>query len=229
MEQKAIYRKAVKRFVFVCLLTTCALFGSAGTILWWRGWLFLAVNMTVVGLLTGVLFKKSPELLRERLTARKKAKPWDRLIVLFLAMVFPLIMIILAGLDRRYGWTTGVPTFLSEVALFVMIAANAFTAWAMKSNPFFSSHVRIQEDRGHIVVSQGPYKLVRHPGYSGMIIFNLAAPVLLGSFPALGIGLVICLLFVTRTFLEDRTLHKELAGYAAYARKTRFRLVPFVW
>ena len=93
----------------------------------------------------------------------------------------------------------------------------------------FSSHVRIQSDLGHYVVSDGPYRRVRHPGYTGSIMFNVAAPVLLGSFPALAVGIVFTLLMVIRTALEDSTLQNELQGYDEYAKKTRWRLLPFIW
>ena len=103
------------------------------------------------------------------------------------------------------------------------------TIWAMRVNRFFSSYVRIQSDRRHYVISDGPYRWVRHPGYTGSIMYNVAAPVLLGSFPALAVGVVFALLMTIRTALEDSTLRTELAGYEEYAAKTHWRLLPFIW
>ena len=99
----------------------------------------------------------------------------------------------------------------------------------MRENAFFSSHVRIQPDRGQHVVTSGPYAVVRHPGYAGSILFNIAVPVLLGSLPALAVAAAFVPIFVLRTYLEDRTLLAELPGYADYARRVRCRLVPRVW
>jgi protein-S-isoprenylcysteine O-methyltransferase Ste14 len=108
-------------------------------------------------------------------------------------------------------------------------AAGRAVAWAMRSNPFFSSHVRIQDDRGQVVVSGGPYRYVRHPGYVGAILYNLGAPILLGSLVALWMGVAFLVVFVLRTVLEDAMLQADLEGYRDYASRVRHRLVPLVW
>ena len=108
----------------------------------------------------------------------------------------------------------------------VAVLAAALIAWAMRSNTFFSSIVRIQKDRGHVVVTSGPYRLIRHPGCAGMSAFTLATPLILNSRWAFAPAAAITVL---RTALEDRTLHKELDGYADYARRVRHRLLPAVW
>ena len=153
----------------------------------------------------------------------------DRVIVPVVAIVLPLLSVVLAGLDHRYGWTDDFSMPAIVIALAVMITGGALTMWAMHVNRFFSSHVRIQSDRGHHAVTSGPYRWIRHPGYTGSIMFNVAAPVLLGSFPALGAGIIFALLMAIRTALEDKTLHNELPGYDEYAIKTRWRLLPFIW
>lgn len=116
-----------------------------------------------------------------------------------------------------------VPAFVPAVAGY------ALTAWAMVENRFFSGTVRIQTDRGHTVISSGPYRLVRHPGYAGSVLATVCVPVILGSWwtfvPA---GVAIASL-VARTGLEDRMLRSELEGYAAFAERTRWRLIPGVW
>jgi len=134
-----------------------------------------------------------------------------------------------AGLDRRYGWSPGPGFVLGAVALMIALLGSALVIWAAASNTFFSAIVRIQKDRGHTVVTGGPYAAVRHPGYVGTIAVNLAAPVVLGSVWALAICAVIVVLVVIRTALEDRTLQCELDGYADYARRVRWRLLPGVW
>jgi protein-S-isoprenylcysteine O-methyltransferase Ste14 len=107
--------------------------------------------------------------------------------------------------------------------------AIAFVTWAMVTNRFFSSIVRIQRDRGHIVCDGGPYRWVRHPGYAGGALAALATPLALGSWWAFVPAVLTILLTAWRTALEDRTLQQELPGYAAYTQRTRYRLLPGVW
>jgi protein-S-isoprenylcysteine O-methyltransferase Ste14 len=220
--------KAVIRTIITCGVVLGLLFATAGTLQWWNGWLFVLGYSALVASLTG-FFSKSPDLVEERMTAGKKAKTWDRWLFALIAAVLPLLATVLAGLDRRFGWTDVLPVPVVMSAFAVMVASNVLTFWAMRVNAFFSSHVRIQDDRGHTVVSAGPYRFVRHPGYLGAIIYNLAAPIVLCSLPAFCVGIAMLLLFVARTVLEDRALQEGLTGYREYAIKVRFRLVPFVW
>jgi len=109
------------------------------------------------------------------------------------------------------------------------VLAAALIAWAMRSNRFFSSVVRIQKDRGHTVVTAGPYGFIRHPGYTGIAAFTLATPLILNSRWAFVPAIATAAMSVLRTLLEDRTLHNELDGYADYARRVKYRLVPAIW
>jgi protein-S-isoprenylcysteine O-methyltransferase Ste14 len=110
-----------------------------------------------------------------------------------------------------------------------LLLGDLFSKWAAASNCFYSRVIRIQGDRGHAVVTSGPYRFVRHPGYAGALVTGLATPVALGSLWALVAGGMMALLLVVRTALEDQLLHKELHGYTEYAQRTRYRLVPGVW
>lgn len=221
--------KAAMRLVFAVLLAGACLFASAGTLRWWRGWVFLLTYAALTMVLARTLFRKSPDLIEERMTARARAKVWDRVLVPLVAVLLPFLSLVVAGLDRRLGWTHSITALASAVAFLAMVGATGFTFWAVMSNPFFSSHVRIQTERGHVVVSDGPYRHVRHPGYAGALVYNLAVPIMLGSFIALWVGAAIVCLLVLRTALEDRTLQAELPGYPEYARHVRYRLVPGVW
>lgn len=221
--------KAVLQLMVFGFLQAACLFGSAGTLAWWNGWAFLAYNIASGASVSFGLYRQSPELEKERRTASKKAKSWDKLIVFLLVLVFPLCTWILSGLDKRFGWTRTITTFTSLGALLVMVASSVLIFGAMKSNPFFSSFVRIQKDRGHVVVKGGPYGTIRHPAYLGMILGGLAIPIELGSLAALGVGVANGLLVLARTCLEDRTLTAELGGYREYAQRVRYRLVPFLW
>lgn len=229
MATDRIMGKVIGRLVVAVLLAGACLFGGAGTWRWGRGWVFLLAYAALTVILAGTLVRKSPDLIEERMTARTRAKAWDKLLVPVVAVILPFVSLVLAGLDRRLGWTRSITDLASAVALLVMVGATLFTFWAVRSNPFFSSHVRIQTDRGHVVVSDGPYRFVRHPGYAGALVYNLAAPVMLGSLVALWVGVAIVMLLVLRTVLEDRTLQAELPGYPEYVRRVRYRLVPYVW
>jgi protein-S-isoprenylcysteine O-methyltransferase Ste14 len=143
--------------------------------------------------------------------------------------VLSLVKYVVAGLDFRFGWSTGIMPALQFAALVVAVGGYALGTWAMAVNAYFSLVVRIQHDRGQKVVSDGPYRWVRHPGYVGTILFELAAPLLLGSWWALVPGVISALLLVVRTALEDRTLQQELDGYKQYAGEVRYRLLPGVW
>jgi protein-S-isoprenylcysteine O-methyltransferase Ste14 len=145
------------------------------------------------------------------------------------AIYGPLVTLVVAGLDRRWGWRPEVPWVWALIGAALLVLASAFAAYAMLTNRFFSAVVRIQRERGHTVVTAGPYRWVRHPGYAGGVACHLAMPILLGSLWALIPGVLTAGLTVLRTALEDRTLRAELPGYSEYARRTRYRLLPGVW
>jgi protein-S-isoprenylcysteine O-methyltransferase Ste14 len=216
------------RSVGMLVIGATALFLPAGTLAWLNGWVYLVLGVGIA-VFMAALARSSPGLMEERMSAASKAKTWDRWLVPLIGACLPLTLAIVAGLDRRKGWTTSVTAWESMLALAVMIASTVWTGWAMRANAYFSSHVRVQVDRGHEVVKSGPYAFVRHPGYAGSILFNLAMPILLGSLPALAVAAAFVPVFVLRTYLEDRTLAAELPGYTDYARRIRFRLVPLVW
>jgi protein-S-isoprenylcysteine O-methyltransferase Ste14 len=180
------------------------------------------------GVATMVLLWRKTELLAERSNV-KAGKSWDKAIVGVAVFLGPVATWTTAGLDERFHWSNGVPywAFLSAVTIAVLAAA--LIAWAMRSNKFFSAVVRIQKDRGHAVVAGGPYRFVRHPGYAGMSAFTLATPLILGSWWAFAPAAVTAAMFALRTFLEDRTLQNDLDGYADYARRVKYKLVPAVW
>ena len=154
---------------------------------------------------------------------------WDRAIVLLGALLLPTVSLIVAGLDHRFGWTAVLPTGVHLSGLVMLAAGYALGAWAMAVNRFFSAVVRIQKERGHAVVTRGPYRLVRHPSYAGGLLATIGIPLLLNSWWALIPASVVVALTIARTALEDRTLQNELPGYSEYAQRTRYRLVPGMW
>ena len=206
-----------------------ALFWSAGRLDWWSAWAALAVMAVWTAATAIIVLHYNPDLLAERLGPRKGEKRWDAAIVPLLGLV-TLVRYILAGLDQRYGWTGGLPVAVQLAALALCaLGYDVLFVWATAANTFFSRIVRIQPERGHTVVTGGPYRYVRHPAYTGAILYELAVPFLLTSWPAMVASGLSALLLILRTALEDRTLQAELTGYADYARQVRYRLLPGIW
>ena len=216
------------REVMGVLFVAATLFIPAGRWNWVWGWALVGLYAVWVSANALILIPRSPELLAERAQRKKGIKDWDT-VLMSIVGILTLCKHIVAGLDVRYGWTVGIPLWLQFVTLVIAALGYALGTWAMAANAFFSMMVRIQDDRGHAVVTGGPYQFVRHPGYVGTIALELATPILLGSLWALIAGVLAALLMVVRTALEDRTLRKELEGYTEYAQQTRYRLLPGVW
>ena len=205
-----------------------ALFWSAGRIDWWAAWAAVGVWVAWFSAYDVLLLGFNPELAQERLAPPKDSKRWDRAL-LSLLRLGQLARYILAGLDQRHGWTGDFSIAAQWIGLGGCLLGYGLLGWALASNRYFSQVVRIQAERGHAVAQGGPYRWVRHPGYLGMIVFEPAMSALLGSWPALAVGGLCAALVILRTALEDRTLMAELDGYAAYAQKVRYRLVPQIW
>lgn len=227
MNPKIILRYAIREVMGSALMGV-ALFWSAGRIDWWPAWALIVVMLAWSTATAIVILRLDPDLLAERLGPRKGARPWDIAIMSVLGLA-TLVRLVVAGLDQRYGWTSGIPPAAQIAALVVSAMGYALVVWATASNAFFSQIVRIQSERGHYVATGGPYRYVRHPAYLGTILYELAVPVLLASWWALIVGVLNAVLFVIRTVHEDRTLQAELSGYADYARQVRYRLLPIVW
>ena len=143
------------------------------------------------------------------------------------SLVFP--MVIVAGLDHRYNWSAEFPLWLIVLGFILTSIGYAFAAWALAENRFFSSVVRIQTDRGHVVCDSGPYRFVRHPGYAGNMLALFGIVLALGSVWTLIPAAVASIIAVIRTALEDQTLQEELPGYRDYTRRVRYRLIPGIY
>jgi protein-S-isoprenylcysteine O-methyltransferase Ste14 len=206
------------------------LFLPAGRLDWTWGWAILAVVGVFLAAHPLILVPINPELLaeREKGTRDRSVKAWDKWITA-LAGGFMIASWIVSGLDVRFHWTAGMPLGYHLAGLIVMILGYALFLWAMACNAFFAEGVRIQTERGHAVVTNGPYGFVRHPGYVGAILSQVSTPFLLGSPWALIPSIASGVLYVVRTCLEDQTLRQELPGYAEYTQHTRYRLLPGVW
>ncbi len=204
---------------------------AGGDARWTMGWVFAAFSFTYALSSRLLIFSRNPELFAERSEAMKKGniEGWDKKLMPWIAVILPMALILVAGLDHRFGWTSPFPLGVQLAAYIPMVFGAAFAQWAVMENAYFSAVVRIQTDRGQTVVSTGPYRIIRHPGYAGAMLFNLSLPFALGSFWACVPLVLLLVLTVVRTALEDRTLVLKLLGYREYAERTRRRLVPLVW
>jgi protein-S-isoprenylcysteine O-methyltransferase Ste14 len=172
--------------------------------------------------------KNDPAQLQERSQTARNVKPWDKVIMGIYSALLPVVFIV-AGLDAgRFGWTV-VPGVVQALAWVGLALAAALILWTTMSNTFLSRQARIQEERGQVVVTSGPYHHVRHPMYLGIIILFFCLAPALGSWAGLIPGLAIDALFVVRTAKEDRMLREELPGYNDYAQRVRYRLIPGFW
>lgn len=221
--------KVVLKWGIMVAVFAVVLFGSAGRLDLPMVWAYLSTYGAFLLAFALVMSRRDPELLKERRRARPGAKKWDRVLLTVYGFLFFATWIV-AGLDiGRFHWSDTVPLGLQIVGLIGGATAFGLVWWATWVNTYFSRVVRIQEDRGHRVVTTGPYQYVRHPGYAANILAWPGTALALGSWWAMVPAAGIILVYILRTALEDRTLHEELPGYAEYARRVRYRLLPGVW
>jgi protein-S-isoprenylcysteine O-methyltransferase Ste14 len=201
---------------------------SAGKWDWLWGWIYIGLLTCAMAAHVVVLVPINPALLADRAGGMRQpgAKRWD-IWLATVASLFGFCIMIVAGLDERWGWTGTIHIGWHISGILFFVIWWVFFLWAMASNPFFSESVRIQEN--HQVAQRGPYRLVRHPGYFGNLIGCLGQPLLFGSWWAFIPSFLAIIAFAIRTALEDKTLQKELNGYTEYAKQVRFRLIPGIW
>jgi protein-S-isoprenylcysteine O-methyltransferase Ste14 len=220
--------RLVAKLAVVVALFVLILLVPAGTWRWPAAWAFLALYLAFAVPVAIRLFRTNPGLLAQRLDWTQRApKKWDRLLMAGLIPVFVAVYA-LAGLDFRFGWSA-VPPAVRTGAFVLVGAFYVLLALVLRENAFLSRVVEVHPEAGHRVVSTGPYAVVRHPMYAGYVVWLLAVPVALGSLPALAPAVLLAAAIVLRTLLEDRTLHAELPGYAEYAARVRWRLLPRVF
>jgi len=211
------------------VITAAILFAAAGRLAWTWAWIYLALSVATSLAGAAILLPHHRDLIVERETALVHARRWDKGLASAATVLASRIGPLIAGLDARLHWTAQFAADAHLAGVGAFAAGSAVYLWAMASNPFFSTVVRIQTERGHHVVDTGPYRAVRHPGYLGWIFAELALPLILGSVWALVPAVLGCVLWIARTALEDLTLRRELEGYVRYARRVRYRLVPGLW
>lgn len=220
---KLLIKGFVTNLVFSVILFICA-----GRINYTQGWIFLSTNILAT-LMNYFTIHKNSELINERSKPGEGIKSWDKLLLGLSALIY-VIIIVLAGLDSgRFLWTLNFNWNISISGVILTVIGQIIFLKARSQNNFFSSVVRIQKERGHVVCDTGLYKIVRHPGYLGMIISLMGLPLITTSVLSIIPTLIAIILLLIRTSLEDKTLINELDGYVEYTKKTRNKLIPLVW
>jgi protein-S-isoprenylcysteine O-methyltransferase Ste14 len=223
MKTSYIFKHFAGTFSFFLIL-----FISAGRIDYWQGLIYVIIGI-IMGTLNYTLLRPDPELLNERSKPGVGPKKWDK-VLLGLFLLITIAMYIIAGLDSgRYHWSPYFHWGLSLTGIFLTASGQLLFLIAQKQNKFFSSTVRIQSDRKHTVCETGLYSIVRHPAYLGSVIQSIGFPLLFGSLWSIIPAGFLIILHITRTYLEDKTLKKELMGYPDYTLKTPYKIIPYVW
>jgi len=223
MNTNYLSKQFLGSFFFFALI-----FVSAGKIVYWQGLIYLIIGL-ITFILQNTILKIDPELLHERSKPGEGTKKWDK-IILIISFLATISMYVTAGLDSgRFHWSPDFHWSLVLTGIILTASGQLLFIIAQKQNKFFSSTVRIQTDRDHIVCDTGLYKTVRHPAYFGSLLQTFGFPLLFGSlwsFIPVSFSIV---LLLTRTNLEDKTLKKELQGYPEYSQITKYKIIPYIW
>src|SRR6266540_586392 len=222
-------KQQIGQFAGFFMAFALALFLPAGTLAWPAGWIFLALFFGFYLAVTLWLFRHNPGLLQERMRlGTSDQQGWDKLLFP-LIMVFPFVWLMFMSFDAvRFHWSP-LPVRLQFVGAIMLLCSFYLLFLTFRENSYLSPVVRIQQERGHTVVSTGPYHYVRHPMYAAIVIFVVGTSLLLGSWSGVLVGAVFVIALARRAILEEQTLQAQLPGYAAYMTKVRYRLIPYLW
>jgi len=218
--------RLIFRFIFSISLMFFLLFYLPGNYRYWQGWVYFA-SFIYLALFTMLILPAG--LSAERMSPGSNVKKWDYVFIAIYTPLNFLIPLFCAYDANKLHWSNVIPLPVNIIAMFFVIAGTCLTVWSTWSNQYFSSMVRIQKDRGQKVIQDGPYKMVRHPGYLGGMTLTAFLPLLLNSVFGLVGSVIMLVAFFIRTYLEDLTLQNELEGYVEYTKKVRKRLLPFIW
>jgi protein-S-isoprenylcysteine O-methyltransferase Ste14 len=223
---RRLVQKSLAGFAIMLVL----LFVPAGALAWPAGWALLIEFSIASTLITRWLLRHNPELLAERMAPliQRDQKPWDKVLMAAFLFLWCAWLVVMSLDAARFGWSD-VPLWLQALGAIAIAVGMYITFLTMRANTFAVPVVKIQAARGHRVVSDGPYAVVRHPMYGGALLLIAGIPLLLGSWWGLAMALIIVLLLAIRAVMEERTLMAELPGYTDYATRVRYRFVPFIW
>jgi protein-S-isoprenylcysteine O-methyltransferase Ste14 len=197
---------------------------------WWEAWFYAIVSIMGFVISRLLVARRHPDMIAERarMMGHQDTQPWDKRLAPLLGVGGVLVLVI-AGLDALYGWSVAYSLPVKTLSLIAILLGYTLGSYALIENRFFSGVVRLQTDRGHQVVSSGPYRWVRHPGYAGGLLTYLATPLFLDSSWAFLPTIFIAILLIIRTYMEDGFLQEQLDGYRDYTKRVRYRLLPGIW
>jgi len=221
---RTLKRKMLWAFPSAVVVTGLMLFLPAGSLRYWQAWMFLATLFLPVLFVVSYFLRRDPALLARRMQVKEKER--EQQVIVKLASLAMFLGFLFPGLDHRYGWS-GVPAWASILADALVFLGYVIVFFVFRENSYTSRIVEVVE--GQKVVTTGPYSLVRHPMYAGLVLMYLSTPIALGSFWALGFFVPVIVLIVVRALDEERVLVRDLEGYKEYTRMVRYRLVPRVW
>ena len=229
-QKKGISPTPIAQMLFVILIIPFLPLLITFRFNWWEAWTYAIISILGFIISRALAVRKNPDLLAERAKSmqHEDTKKWDKVLAPIVGIGSGLIPLV-AGLDARFEWSERFSLTAKLIALAIILLGYIFSSWALIENRFFSGVVRIQSERGHKVISTGPYRLIRHPGYAGALPVFLAIPVFLDSIWAFAPAVFITVILIIRTRLEDKTLQDELDGYREYTAKVRYLLIPGVW
>ncbi len=225
MVDKAKLSRKIFFFLFlIVVLYSILFFIPAGTFDYWQAWMYLILLILMMSAMSIFLIKTDPELLQRRMQYSERRKEQKRLI--FWSYPLFVLIFIMPGFDQRFGWSN-LSSVISIIAEVLVVIAYGFVALVFRENSYTSRIIEVAPDQK--VIDTGPYALMRHPMYVGMLLMYFATPLALGSWVAFLVAPLMIPVIVIRIKDEEKTLLEELPGYREYTQKVKYRLIPGVW
>ena len=220
--------KHLIRLVFQRVIGVCLFCIAAGTVSDTRGIVYIALYLLGSFIGIAIMFHGHKETLNAREQTRKSIKGWDKILLPIIWLLAFFVIYVIAGLGIRFEWSV-LPIQWFYVGIAMFLVSSVFNTWSVMENKHFEGTSRIQTDREHTVITTGAYRIVRHPGYSSLVIWAIAVYLVFGTLAVGIVSFIVIGAVWIRTYLEDKMLKDELAGYLEYSQKTRYRLIPFIW